>query len=201
MSWRRCSTIGVKTDCNRRQAEGFSLIEVMVSVLIFVIIILSATQIFKMVIDGQRSAIASQNVQESLKYFLEVTAKEIRTAKKSEGVCVAVPADQIFSTSTNAYGEVLNFRNYYGECVEYKITQDASTTNRFFIRRTTAAGYSSANYISPRKINIDKLHFTIRQSSSTQPVVTINLTAHALEEAQFKSEMDIQTTISSRYYK
>jgi len=60
--------------------RGFTLIEVIVSVALFSVIILGATQIFSLVIDSQRSAIATQNVKESLKYFLEVTAKEMRMA-------------------------------------------------------------------------------------------------------------------------
>jgi len=61
---------------------AFSLIEVVVSVALFSAVILSATGIFKMVIDSQRGAMAAQNVQESLKFFLEVTGKEIRMARK-----------------------------------------------------------------------------------------------------------------------
>lgn len=180
--------------------QGFSLVEVLVSVLIFVVLILSATQIFKMVIDGQRSAIASQNVQESLKYFLEVTAKEMRTAKKSGGTCPQVPSDKIFATSTNVYGDVLYFKNYYGHCVSYSLALDSGSVPRFYISRLRS-GQPQNGYISPHKIMIDSLHFTVQDATTTQPIVTISLKAHALEEAQFKSEMTIQTSVSSRYYK
>jgi hypothetical protein len=174
---------------------GISLIEVIVSVLLFTVIILSATEIFKLVIDGQRSAIASQNVQESLKYFLEVTSKELRMALKDQGFCPNVPDDQVFATSTGALGDVLDFRNYYGQCVTYFLEADGSK-QRFKITRD-----ADSDFISPSKIRLDDLHFIVTDTASVQPSVTINLRAWALNEAQNKSEMTIQTTITSRYYK
>lgn len=169
--------------------------EVLVSVALFSIIILSVTQIFQLVIDSQRTAIATQNVQESLKYFLEVTAKEMRMAQKDNGVCANVPDDQIFAVTTNALGDVLNFKNYYGQCVTYALAADGAN-QRFQIIRDT-----QTDFISPAKIRIDDLHFVLDNRTNIQPTLTINLRAYALDEAQFRSNMTIQTSIASRYYK
>ncbi len=176
--------------------SGFSLVEVLVSVSLFIIIILSSTQIFKLVIDGQRSALATQNVQESLKYFLEVTAKEMRMAKKNSNLlCSGIAVDKIFATSSNAYGDVITFQNYDNECVTYSLALD-DENQRFKIQRDSASGF-----ISPSKIRIDALNFILSDATSTQPMITFNLRAWALNEAQFKSDMTIQTSITSRYYK
>ncbi len=178
------------------QLAAFSLIEVLVSVSLFSVIILSTTQIFKMVIDSQRSAIATQNVQESLKYFLEVIGKEIRMAQKNEGVCLGIPDDEIYAVGSNAYGSTLSFKNYYQECVTYYLWQSGEE-QRFVITRGAVS-----DYISPVKIRIDKLAFVLSGGSSlTQPAVTLSLKAHALKQGEFQSEMDLQTTITSRYYK
>ncbi|MFA5024005.1 MAG: prepilin-type N-terminal cleavage/methylation domain-containing protein [Patescibacteria group bacterium] len=174
---------------------GISLIEVIVSVLLFTVIIMSATQIFKLVIDAQRSSIATQNVQESLKYFLEVMSKEVRTAKKNQDVCPGIATNRIFATSSNALGDILTFRNYDGECVTYSLDTDGDN-QRFQITRDSQSGF-----ISPAKIRIDSLHFVIADSSTVQPSIVVNLKAWALSEGQFNSEMTIQTTITSRYYK
>jgi prepilin-type N-terminal cleavage/methylation domain-containing protein len=175
--------------------SGFTLAEILVSVALFSVIILSSTQIFKLVIDGQRSALASQNVQEGLKYFLEVIGKEIRMAQKDDGVCGGVPDDKIFYVSENSLGDVLAFKNYYGQCVTYVLVADNSNP-RFWIGRDSEAGF-----ISPGKISLDDLQFVLTESTSTQPVVTVNLRAHALSESQFSSAMTIQTSLTSRYYK
>ncbi len=191
MNWKRFYTIGN----NLKQVSAFSLIELVVSVALFTIIMLSATQIFKLIIDSQRNAIASQNVEESLKYFLEVTAKEIRMAQRDKGVCINVPDNKVFAVSSNSLGDILYFKNFYGECVKYYIV-NADGTKRFVVDRNNLS-----DYISPAKISIDKLNFVLDNTSKTQPTVTINLEAHALNQRQFKSNMIIQTTLSSRYYK
>jgi len=178
------------------QATGFSLIEVIISVALFSVIILSTTQIFKLAIDSQRNALATQNVQESLKYFLEVIGKEIRMAQKNEGVCSGILDDEIYVIGTNDYGSTLYFKNYYGQCVRYYLDLDADI-RRFGITRDL-----TADFISPAKISIDRLSFVAASGpATTQPAITLNLKAHALNQGDFQSEMDLQTTITSRYYK
>lgn len=187
--------IGIKYPKNILAKKGFTLAEILVSVALFSVIILSSTQIFKLVIDGQRSALASQNVQESLKYFLEVIDKEIRMAQRDDGVCGGVPDTAIFYVGANSFGDILSFKNYYGQCVTYALTA-AGDNQRFWITRDSEAGF-----ISPAKINIDDLNFVLTESATTQPLVTVSLRAHALTEGQFNSEMTLQTSLASRYYK
>lgn len=171
---------------------GFSLIEVLVSVSLFVFIIMSATEIFSLVIKGQRDAIASQNVQSSLRYFFEVTSKEIRMARRSTGEC-GVPADDIYKIETGTLSSILKFKNYYNQCVVYELGVD-DYSQRFKITRGVVSGF-----ISPKKIKIESLDFLL--DDTNQPAVTIALKASAIGDSKFKSEMDIQTTITSRYYK
>lgn len=173
---------------------GFTLIEIIVSVAIFSVIILTSTGIFKLVIDAQRKEISTQNVEESLKYFLEVTAKEIRAAQKSDDSC-GVAAGQIFGAGTNILGDTLSFKNYYGQCVNYSLQADTVSGGRFQVQRDSASGF-----ISPAKIMIDTLHFSTA-GTSTQPIVTINLRAHADSGPGAITTMTLQTSISSRYYK
>ncbi len=182
---------------NSSKKLGFSLIEVLVSVSLFVTIILSSTEIFRLVIQGQRDAIASQNVQESLKYFFEVIGKEMRMAKKNDGACPDIPADKIFLLTSNSLGGVLQFRNYYDECVYYYLADD-NGKQRFKIERNTP-GNLTAGFISPAKILIDALEFAVDETG--QVAVTVNIKAWAAGEDRYKSEMDIQTTVSSRFYR
>lgn len=185
-----------------RFLSGVSLIEVIVSVAIFSVIIISSTQIFALVIDGQRNAIATQNVQESLKYFLEVIGKEIRMARIDKGLCDEVPDDKIYFRTTSSAGDTLSFRSYYDECVTYFLAPDPtnSAIKRFKIARITN-GVKLMGFISPKKITIDALKFSVSDANQNQAAVTISLRAHAVSSAQFSSEMTVQTTLTSRFYK
>jgi prepilin-type N-terminal cleavage/methylation domain-containing protein len=179
-----------------RDQEGFSLVEVLVSTALFVIIMVAAMNIFKLVIDSQRSAVATQNVEESLKYFLEMTGKEVRMAKRNNGVC-SLPASSIYQVTAGTNSDVLSFRNYHDDCVEYYLKPDTSGTMRFYISRNGVGAF-----ITPTKVNISELHFIFRQDTPiNQPTVTMELVAYALGKEQDRSEMRIQTTLTSRYYK
>jgi len=182
-----------KQQKNKQQKSGFSLIEVLVSVFLFVVIILSSTEIFRLVIESQREAIASQNVQESLKYFYEVIGKEIRMARRNDGKCPQVPVLKMFMVTNNGVNNALHFQNYHRQCVTYELALDGES-QRFKITRDL-----NSDFISPKKIFIEKLRFVLDEIG--QASVTIYLEAHALGSTRFKTEMHVQTTITSRYYK
>ncbi|MDD2680586.1 MAG: hypothetical protein PHE20_00610 [Patescibacteria group bacterium] len=175
--------------------QGNTLIEVIVSTALFVVIMLSMTQIFKMMLDYQRQAIATQNVQENLKYFFEVISKELRTAKRANSSCASLPANARFLRESNTYGEVLHLKNYHDECVTYSLDDDNGVI-RFKVER---GGYGG--YLSPAQINISDLHFLVREENDQQAFITINMGAHSVGREASYSQMYLQTTITSRYYR
>ncbi len=178
-----------------RHHRGISLVEVIISTSLFVIILLSMTDIFRLILNSQREAIATQNVQENLKYFFEVISKEIRMAKRAGGGCAHLPANQRFATSTNAYGDVLYLKNYHDQCVAYYLSDDNGVT-RFKVERG-----SESDFLSPAQINIDDLHFIVHEDVGAQAYVSINLSAKSIGREADVSEMRVQTTITSRYYR
>jgi len=195
--------IGNRLTGNKLKADfsvraGFTLIEVIVSVALFSIIILAATNIFTMVLNTQRNSMASQNVQESLKYFLEVIGKEMRMAQKDTTNLCGIPSGQIFIIGTDTNGnKTLYFKNYYDQCVTYSLANDLDhpTVKRFKIQRNIAS-----DFISPEEVTIDHLYFVLN-SGTAQPMVTINLAAHSTQGKKLNSAMTIQTSLTSRYYK
>src|SRR3989344_7553270 len=100
-----------------KQTRGISLIELLVAITLFSFMILAATQIFKMVIDGQRSAISAQNVQENIRYAMEKISKEIRMAQISNTDCLPAGVNKVFNTAAGS--TELYFKNQYGDCVTY----------------------------------------------------------------------------------
>jgi prepilin-type N-terminal cleavage/methylation domain-containing protein len=177
--------------------SGFSLIEMLLAISIFIIIILSATRIFQLVIQGQRQAIATYHVQENLKYFFEVMSKEVRMATMDTNQeCYPFDVSSKLYVSQNNH---LFFKNFDGQCVEYFIEND-NGINRFKIKRN-----GKSAYITTSSININSLKFYIKQSTvgemqTKQPSITVNIKAEAIAAEIDKSEMTLQTTITSRYY-
>lgn len=186
-----------KIKFRKSKTSGFSLIEVIVSTTIFVVILLSMTGIFKMVIDAQRQAIASQNVEESLRYFFEVISKEIRMAKRSGGHCSNIPAGDIFATSTNSLGDILYLRNYHDDCIAYSLISTGDSV--VFNVENLSQNYSGI--LTPSRVSVSELDFFVHEVAGEQAYVSISLSANYLGKEAARSEMKVQTSISSRHYR
>ena len=179
--------------------------ELLVSITLFSFIILSSTQIFKMVIDGQRSSISAQNVQENMRYAMEKMSKEIRMAGISNHDCedmFSAPKPtaifKVFNTTDDS--SKLYFKNQYGYCVVYYLSVD----NRLKIMIDSATGVVDG-FITPINVEISNLKFYIDDDlisafSSKQPYVTMAMDVKAVGQAIHEQKMKLQITVSSRYY-
>lgn len=170
--------------------KGFTLLELIVAVGVFAIVALSATSIFQKVVEGQRRAIAAQNTQESVRYVLETIAKEIRNAMPNDDsrypVCASVGASDTFTIVSG----VLYFKNQYGNCVSYKLDSGA-----FKISRAGAAFLP----ITPDNVQLSNLSFILKNSGQKAVTVAMKIENNT-SDARFKLPLEIQTTISNRYY-
>jgi len=181
-----------------KQIKGVSLIELLVSMTVFTLMILAATQIFKMVVDGQRNAISAQNVQENIRYAMERISKEVRTAQKSDTECLASGTYKVFNTVGG--NDRLYFKNQYGDCITYYLEN-----NRLKIMVKSDGTTVADDFITPAKIEVSNLKFYINDDligafHSQQPFVVMNMDIRAVGLAIHEQKMKIQTTISSRHY-
>lgn len=179
----------------RQNNFGTTLLEMIVAVALFSVTILAATEIFQMVVNGQRSAVAGQNTQESIRYALEVMSKEIRMAQKAESAdCPGLGlTGKVFKTAGSG---TLQFKNSDEECVEYFLEDDINGISRLKIDRDGVS-----DYITPDEIEVNNLQFVVIDNIGVkQSMVTLKMDVEALGKELHKSKMKIQTTISSRYY-
>jgi len=187
-----------------KSEKGVSLLELVVAVALFVVIILASTQIFKMVIDGQRNALAAQNVQESIRYAMEKISKEIRMAQISNEECrqlFSPPAEavnKVFNL-TGANNDILYFKNQDDVCVAYYL-DNSRLKSTIEVR-----GNGYTDFLTPAKIEASNLKFhvvddEIGASHSVQPYVTVVMDIQAVGLAVHQQKMKIQFTVSSRYY-
>jgi prepilin-type N-terminal cleavage/methylation domain-containing protein len=182
---------------------GFTFIEMILAVALFSVVALSSMQILRMVLEGQQSAIASQNIQENMRYVFEAVGKEIRVATISNYDCEdvfspsATAVNKVFNITTVNGNDALYFKNQYGECVAYYLSSDG-------VMMISRGGREAA--ATPSSLTISDLDFTVEDDGigevhSTQPKVTIKMdvVTDTVDEMH-KKEMKLQTTISSRYY-
>lgn len=198
-----------------KNQKGTTLLELMVAISLFVVVILLATSIFQSVMEGQQGAIAGQNTQESMRYFLEMMSREVRTALgENEGtVCHQEDPDASVGTyktynvtdyvGGNDEGRALHFRNKDNECVTYKLDNGCVFVSR---KREDDASLIYEGCITPDEIIVSDLLFYIIDDEtntfhSVQPLITIRMDAEAnLGKERHRNQMSIQTSVSSRYY-
>jgi prepilin-type N-terminal cleavage/methylation domain-containing protein len=174
--------------------KGMTLVEVIVAVTLFSFTIVYATEIFQTVMSGQYGSMAATNIQESMRFTLEVMGKEIKTAKKHTGICEAFCG---FGTMTNPIynanvaGDILCFYNEKSVCVKYYLEN-----NRLKIERELVGDY----YITPDDIKMTDLKFIVYEAANLRPRATIMFGVDALGPEKIKQPIKIQETIASRNY-
>jgi len=164
--------------------QGVTLMELLVSVSVFSVIMVSTGGIFQMVVEGQRNAVAAQNVQENIRFAFEMMGKEMRMAQRDDGAC-GHNGYVYYSYNDDTS---LDFVNQYGQCVTYFLADD-----RLKIDRDGSNGYVTAD-----EIRVYNLEFSVDESN--QPSVTMKMDVEAVGKENNKQPMKMQTTITSRVY-
>lgn len=186
-----------------RAEDGFSLLEILLSMLVFNLMILAIGGIFTQMINGQRAAIVGKNISENMAYTLEVMAKELRSARRDNflgtrnctdaGDGVEVADGHIFSTSTTP-GE-LTFQNKYGDCVKYYLSGDTLMVERVATTSATMVASTTSS-----QLGINSFEFLITDNDTSQPRLTLAIEAQGKNKSVGKQVIRLQTTISSRFY-
>jgi len=176
--------------------------EILVALTIFSVIMLLVMGIFEMVTEGQRNVIAAQNVQENMRFIMEIISKEVRTAQKDEvdalGQCPNVANGKVYSV--NGLNDELYFRNHEDQCVAYRLNN-----GRFEIERNAVGAPPSSAYIgfiTPDEIRVSNLRFNIVYDnvSTDQSMVVMSMDINAVGKEMHAQNIKLQTAISSRYY-
>lgn len=172
--------------------RGISLMEMIVSVFLFAMTMLMATEIFKTVIDRQRDAIFSQDLQEGIRYAFERVGKDVRTAVKDEtGSCSGTPG-LIYNVSGG--GKYITFLNEYGNCVTYAFDNDT------LILKTSDTGWITLPIV-PTYLKVKRGFFQATTNTQfVQSKVLIRMQLEAGEQGRSNQSMEVQTILSSRYY-
>lgn len=171
--------------------NGVTLLELMVSVALFAITIITASTLFQTVVKSQREAIVSQEMQENMRYAYEKIGKEIRTAKKDE-TNSCIPFGRIYWTN----GTKLMFLNYHDKCVCYYLS-----AGRFYVSDKTCESSPNALPLTPAKIVISNLGFQVTDSAAAvQAAVTMKMHINVFVQGTINENIDMQTSLSSRYY-
>ena len=171
----------MKNFCQKNK-KGFTLVELLVSVAIFSVLILSATGIFVKIMNVQKKALAIQEVQDNISYTMEMISKEIRMMS------------EIDESTKGQETNTLMFKNSKEKNIVY------SLINGQLMRKEET---EDSQAITSSNVTVSDLTFYVNNwdtINGPQPVITINLVMEISDGNFGKAQARLQTTLSGRIY-
>ncbi|MBI5254587.1 prepilin-type N-terminal cleavage/methylation domain-containing protein [Candidatus Falkowbacteria bacterium] len=186
----------------KQSQQGFSLIELLVAMAVFLTVLLVATDIFVSVSRREQQTLVHQRALNELRYdfyFLTQQAKINQINYEMYPLELNIVETQLFLQDKNEKATIFKLSNqgcnagvkqcllYFKEGVGWK-TLSSSAIDFDFMKF----------YITPNKNPFDLNKITGKYAADDQPKVTIVLQAFAPNQPDRK--INLQTTVSSRIY-
>ncbi len=170
---------------NKKEKSAFTLIEVLVSVAIFIVLILVVSRIYINVLRSQENVTGETYVQSDLEYFMQVASNNLRLAGIGDGVTCSSTVGKFFSIATSSVSYIKD-----GKCLGFYLDGNTIKTNW----HETYADQA----ITSDKTKVLALTFEAEDNISTgQPIITILVKAEPLDEPGNYTYM--QTSVSVNY--
>lgn len=180
-----------------KSGGGFTLVEMLVAIFVFIIVLGASSAIFVDIIRNQKRALANQELLNQTSYVLEYMGRAIRMAKKDDingPNCCPLGYKVNYELTHGDQGII--FRNYEDKCQEFFWDVNDHTLKEV---------KGGVGPISLTSTSSDVVSFKIGppdswvQTDNNQPRVTLFLDIKRLGfPSGEKPEVKIQTTISQR---
>lgn len=173
---------------------GFTLIEMMVALAVFMVVMTITLAAFLNIVDIQKKTEAFRKVNDNLNFSMEMMMREIREGK-GYGVD---SSGKIFTFISRA--ETLENDNT-PTTVTYSLNENK------FIERCVNPCSGNEQRITSEDVNITSLYFTVRGENPygegdgkdyDQPRVTISISGESGVKKKIKTTLDLQATVSQR---
>jgi len=175
---------------NNYKIKGFTLIEMLVTALIFSIVSGAIMGVFVSAIKLQRYSLVHQQLLNQVSYAMEYMDRAIRMAvKDDDGDCIS--AGQNYEVSNE--NRKIEFKNYKGECQEF--FWDIND-NQLKVYKTD---FGSSLFLTSDDFEVTSFNFQVFGDGmdNDQPRVTLSIDIKAKGSGQ-QPRIKIQTTVSQR---
>lgn len=177
--------------------SGFTLLELLVSVLIFAIIMILVSSILTRVMTSSRVSSYEQEVSENMRTASDYIERELRGAQyntsTADTMCNNIQPKSYFWVDANT----VNFMDVSGLCRTITMAPDNNGVNRLYsqtFNMDTSIDYGY--YITSGKLTIANLIFTINYDGASNPVGLTYLIESAPENTGAKSGYSWQSTVT-----
>ncbi len=179
------------------KSKAFTLIEMLITVVIFSIIIGTATGVFVSAIKLQKYNLAYQQLLDQTSYVMEYMDRAIRMAKRNEGpACLGMSEESNYKWGTGYY---IEFATYHGQCWKFSLSLENDSIGEFNRLRVEQDG--NGYYLTSDDFDVKSFNVVVSGddggTDGLQPRVTIFMEVHG-RGPDPKPKIKIQTTISQR---
>lgn len=171
-----------------KENKGLTLIELLVTTLIFSIVIGAATGVFVSAIKLQRYNLAHQQLLSQVSYAIEYMDRAIRMTIKDDGFCGFAGQSYNYTASS------IQFQTYDGVCQTFSLDSGSIKATK-----TGANGYINIDLTSD-DFEITSFNFQVSGDNPgdyTQPRVTFSMDIKGKGSGK-QPGIKIQTTVSQR---
>lgn len=156
--------------------KGFTLVELLVSLLIFSSLVVTMSGIAVSMIKAQRKGFALQNTQEASRYILEVMTKEIRMS--------------VVNTGAGSGLTTLNITNSKGDTFNYQFDNGNERI------------YRDGSVMSPSNLEVTGNFYVRKSDSPVRVVVTIVMQVKSRDanKVEQQAEIYLQSSVAARAF-
>lgn len=172
--------------------KGISLVELVVSVSVFSLIMITASAIFINAIKAQKIILAKQSVAENMRYTMEFMVKELRMTQANNTLNLTFEKTSGTQLNlANSPSSTIRFINYNTDIINYSLVGNK-------VMRNNGSGDQP---VSSDEVKITGLSFILNNWNLTAgpaPLVTIVIKAESLNGSS--GTMELQTSVAPRIY-
>ncbi len=175
---------------NKKIKKGFTLVEMLVAVAIFMMVVTVAMSALMSIINANRKARAIQSVVSNVNFVIESISRDIRMGSDYNNVIDNTTINYISPSGDRIY------YHFVSPDLDKKI-------NGFLSKCTGSCDNFPTNYsqITSPDVNILSLAFYVVKDGDVQPKVIIIMEGEAGNIINAKSKFNLQTTASQRSMK
>jgi prepilin-type N-terminal cleavage/methylation domain-containing protein len=190
---------------SKTKKSGFTLVELMVSVSVFVVIMVISMGSILSIFDANRKSQSLRTVMDNLNFTLEAMTRTIRfgTNYHCDVTIISPPINSPRDCVNGASSIVV--KAFDGSQVIYKLKTDGNGVVRI-VRSNSNISSGADYYVTSSDVTITSLAFRVIGSlpyssgDLIQPQVIITVNGNAGVKATVKSSFSLQTTVSQRMF-
>jgi prepilin-type N-terminal cleavage/methylation domain-containing protein len=186
-----------------KKQKGFTLVELMVSLMLFTIVVLAAVGSLYTVNNASRKVQAMRSVLDNLTFGIESISRTIRTGNSVKCVSLLASPNCSFQNQNPGTGIVIDSTLGTAQLVEYRLGSNPDGTGVIQKRTQESGLWTNWFAITSPEINVQQLSFYVsgaELSESEQTNVSIFIKGIAVA-GQDNAPFAVQTYVSQRVVK